>query len=484
MFWLVLVVMMLLLGALVWSITHNAKMLGELEEQLQESTAKSEKLEQDVDRTQAAFEKAESAYKKLRNRVSGLADADDEKDRVVAETKEFAARFKEKFDAAKIEFDSLNESVKGLREEHQHLSDEAAFMELGFFEQRFDYRSSATYKYAIEENITAQKTMLKDKQAAVCNEIFTIDGDAKQGKKWIDELVKLMLRAFNGECDAAVGKVSCTNYKTMENRLSKSFSAINKLAKSYSCEIEKAYFELKIEHLRLAYEYEVKLRAERDEQREIKDQMRQEAAAEREMNKAKEAAEQEERQYELALERAREELSQASADKQSELEQKMRDLEERLAEAHQNKERAISRAQQTRSGHVYIISNIGSFGQNVYKIGMTRRLEPLDRVSELSDASVPFNFDVHAIIYSKDAPSLEKELHNIFSERRLNIVNQRKEFFYASMDEISKHVREHCGDIEITLAAEASQFYESEAHRRAKGLPLHSDRHQLQENSL
>ena len=114
---------------------------------------------------------------------------------------------------------------------------------------------------------------------------------------------------------------------------------------------------------------------------------------------------------------------------------------------------------------------------------MTRRLEPLDRVSELSDASVPFNFDVHAIIYSKDAPSLEKELHNIFSEKRLNIVNQRKEFFYASMDEISKHVREHCGDIELTLAAEASQFYESEAHRRAKGLPLHSDRHQLQENS-
>jgi hypothetical protein len=483
MFWLVLVVMMLLLGALVWSITHNAKVLGELEEQLQESTAKSEKLEQDVDRTQAAFEKAENAYNKLRSRVSGLADADDEKDRVIAETKEFAARFKEKFEAAKIEFESLTESVKGLREEHQHLSDEAAFMELGFFEQRFDYATSASYKQAIDKNIKAQKVMLKDKEAAQCNEIFTIDGDAKKGEKWVMELLKLMLRAFNGECDAAVGKVSCANYNTMENRLSKSFSAINKLAENYSCEIETKYLDLKVEQLRLAYEYEVKLRAERDEQREIKEQMRQEAAAEREMNQAKEAAEKEERQYELALERAREELSRASADKQSELEQKMRDLEERLAEAHQNKERAISRAQQTRSGHVYIISNIGSFGQNVYKIGMTRRLEPLDRVSELSDASVPFNFDVHAIIYSKDAPSLEKELHNIFSEKRLNIVNQRKEFFYASMDEISKHVREHCGDIELTLAAEASQFYESEAHRRAKGLPLHSDRHQLQENS-
>ncbi|MEL6615500.1 MAG: GIY-YIG nuclease family protein, partial [Bacteroidota bacterium] len=134
------------------------------------------------------------------------------------------------------------------------------------------------------------------------------------------------------------------------------------------------------------------------------------------------------------------------------------ELERRLAEAHANKERAVSRAQMTRAGHVYVISNVGSFGENVYKIGMTRRLDPMDRVRELGDASVPFRFDVHAIIYSDDAPGLEAELHRQFDTKRVNRVNTRKEFFRVPLDEVARVVQENHGEIEFTLAAEAEEY--------------------------
>jgi hypothetical protein len=200
--------------------------------------------------------------------------------------------------------------------------------------------------------------------------------------------------------------------------------------------------------------------------------MRQQAIAERELERAQQEAEREERQYETALAKARAEFESASVAKQAEMQAKLAELEQMVAEAHANKERAISRAQQTRSGHVYVISNVGSFGANVYKIGMTRRLDPMDRIWELSDASVPFDFDVHAIIYTEDAPGLETELHQRFAARRLNAVNQKKEFFAVTIDEIAGIVRERCGDIELTLIAEAAEFLQSEAFHRENGQSL------------
>lgn len=123
-----------------------------------------------------------------------------------------------------------------------------------------------------------------------------------------------------------------------------------------------------------------------------------------------------------------------------------------------------------------MISNIGAFGENIYKIGMTRRKEPEDRVSELSGAAVPFDFDIHALIRTDDAPALEAELHRRFTDRRVNVINERKEFFHVTMDEIATVVRERCGDIELTLVAEAAEFYQSEACRKAKQMPLLSQR--------
>ena len=157
----------------------------------------------------------------------------------------------------------------------------------------------------------------------------------------------------------------------------------------------------------------------------------------------------------------------------------MAELEDKLAEATAEKERAVSQAQLTRSGHVYVISNLGSFGENVYKIGMTRRLDPMDRVSELGDASVPFAFDVHAIISSRDAPALEAALHAKFSDRRLNLINRRTEFFHVTIQDIAEVVREECGDILLTELAQADEFAQSEAMRRAVGKPLLSTRQMI-----
>lgn len=267
-----------------------------------------------------------------------------------------------------------------------------------------------------------------------------------------------MLRAFNGECDASIAKVKYNNIHVMEARINKAFEAINNLVGVQRCELTPGYLKLKLQELYLVHEYQEKIQEEKEEQCRIREQMREEEIAIREMERAQSEAEREERRYADALRKAQEEAEQTVGAKQQKLLGQIEELQRKLDEAHTNKERAIARAQMTRSGHVYVISNIGSFGEDVYKIGMTRRLDPMDRVRELGDASVPFQFDVHAIIYSEDAPALGTTLHRTFQHRRLNRVNERKEFFRVTIDEIAEVVRAHHAEIEITLLAEAAEY--------------------------
>lgn len=196
--------------------------------------------------------------------------------------------------------------------------------------------------------------------------------------------------------------------------------------------------------------------------------MREEEKAQREIEAALIKAQKEEEAYQKALEKARAEVQMAQGAAQSKLEAKIAELEARVAEAEVNKERAMSMAQQTRRGHVYVISNIESFGEDVYKIGMTRRLDPMDRVKELGDASVPFPFDVHTMIFCEDAPTLENTLHKKFDQMRLNLINPRKEFYRVSLDEIEKAVQENGATIEFTKIAEARDFRESQTARTKK----------------
>ena len=223
------------------------------------------------------------------------------------------------------------------------------------------------------------------------------------------------------------------------------------------------YLMLKLEELYLTHEKNVKIQDEKEEQREIREQMREEARAQKEYDKAERDAAKEEEDFQKALEKAREELSKASDEERELLNEKLRKLEADLAEAHSKKERIMSQAQLTRRGHVYVISNLGSFGDDMLKIGMTRRLEPLDRVKELGDASVPFKFDVHAMIYSDDAPSLEKTLHKQFNHRRVNKVNSRKEFFRVGLSQVQDVASALGLEIEFTKLAEAKEYRESVA---------------------
>jgi len=168
-----------------------------------------------------------------------------------------------------------------------------------------------------------------------------------------------------------------------------------------------------------------------------------------------------EKNYQSALEKARKEIEEVTGDKHDKLKAQIEKLELELKEAQEKKERAISMAQQTKRGHVYIISNIGSFGENIYKIGLTRRLEPTDRVKELGDASVPFKFDIHAMIYSDEAPTLEKELHQAFDDKKVNMLNYRKEFFNVSLDEIESQIKETGIEAEFTKLPEAIEYRET-----------------------
>jgi hypothetical protein len=233
----------------------------------------------------------------------------------------------------------------------------------------------------------------------------------------------------------------------------------HKLGTVTNCEISSEYCNLKIEELNLNYEYQVKKHEQKEEQRLIREQMREEEKVQKDSERVQKEAEEETKLYNKILEKVKIELGYATKEEAKILEDKIRELEVKLKAANEKRERAISLAQTTKVGNIYIISNIGSFGENIYKIGMTRRFDPMDRVKELSDAALPFQFDVHAIIFSENAPKFEKDLHHKFTERRINRVNSRKEFFKVTLDEIEEFVKaENQAEIQFTKMAEAREY--------------------------
>jgi len=361
-------------------------------------------------------------------------------------------------EAQRKEADAMQHRMGELRKELQVLDEQADLQGFGFYQARYSFETSTSYQLELSHIRELQKRMVAAKTAATCEAEWTVNGSVVEGRKQTTQTLKLMLRAFNGECDAAVAKVKYNNVMVMEARIQKAYEVINSLVVVQRARIAPTYLELKLKELYLAHEYQEKLQAEKEEQRQIREQMREEELAQREIEKARAEAEKEERRYVEALRKAQEEVASANGVKQAKLLAEIEQLQRKLEQASTNKERALSRAQLTRSGHVYIISNVGSFGEDIYKIGMTRRLEPMDRVRELGDASVPFQFDVHAIIYCEDAPALEAILHRVFHARRVNQVNYKKEFFRVSLAEIASAVREHHAEIEFTLAAEAAEY--------------------------
>ncbi len=351
---------------------------------------------------------------------------------------------------------------KSLEKEIALFNDSLEISAFGLYKPQFSFETSEKYKNCLDDNYERQKRLIKSDTAVVCHTEWTVGGSKVEGRKMTNQYKKLMLFAFNGECEGLISKVKWNNASKIRERITKTFETVNKLGVTQNVYITNEFLDLKLEELSLTYEYEQKKYEEKEEQRMIREQMREEEKAQKEFEKAQKEAEDEERRFAKALDKAKQELSLGSSKNTLILEEQIKELEIKLQEAHERKERAIALAQLTKVGHIYVISNLGSFGEDVYKIGMTRRLDPLDRVKELGDASVPFQFDVHAIIYSDNAPQLENELHKKFSHRRLNRINHRKEFFKITLDEIESFVKEHANaEIEFTKLAEAREYRET-----------------------
>ena len=333
----------------------------------------------------------------------------------------------------------------------------------GHFEMpQYLYETSTRYSEEIKDIRQQQKDMIKAKTAVTFPETNVISNDKSLNKKILNGQVKLMLTAFNIECDMLIGKLSPSSFGRTLERIEKLANNLEKSAATLECGFDIDYIELKFEECKLQYQYTLKKQEEIAEQKLIKEQIREEQRAIKEFEKAIAEAEKEEKMYRNLLDKAQQELAQANEQERSEMEQRIAILEQQLAEAEAKEERAKSMAEQTRKGHVYVISNIGSFGEDVYKIGLTRRLEPMDRVKELGDASVPFPFDVHAMIYTDDAPALETALHREFHSQRVNAINLRKEFFNVDLEEIKDAVEKIAGvDAEFKMTALAEDYYES-----------------------
>ncbi|WP_320043217.1 DUF4041 domain-containing protein [uncultured Desulfobacter sp.] len=315
----------------------------------------------------------------------------------------------------------------------------------------------ASVKYKAAKANTVK--MVKEEKAADCDYVETYRKTTA---------IRFVLDAFNGKVDVALSKVKHNNYGKLKQEIEDAFNLVNMNGKPFrDAKILPVYLEARLDELKWAVAvHELKMQ-EIEEQRQIREAMREEAKAKKEYETAMKEAVKEEKMLRDAKAKAEEQLKQATEEQRQEFEQQIAELQQKLTEVEEKNQRAVSMAQMTKQGHVYIISNVGSFGERVYKIGLTRRLEPEIRVRELGDASVPFPFDIHAMIFSEDSPSLESQLHQIFEDHRVNKINLRKEFFETSISEIKEKVEQLGIEAHWTLAAEAKEYKESMAMKKA-----------------
>jgi len=386
------------------------------------------------------------------------------------ETQRVATEKKHSVERSKLaqEKSGLAQQIEKKMAELRSVEEALDMQSFGFYKVQYGFESAEEYKERLDSIRAEIKQSIKEDTAAECNTNWNVSGSEAKGRKMVKDQKKLMLRAFNGEADAAIAKVKYNNVVNLEKRIRRAFDAINRLGKGKDIYITDDYFDLKVSELRLVHEHREKIQEEKEEQRRIKEQMREEQRAQKEIEKAETIAAKEEDKATKALDTARAKLAAAGEAQAARMEALVAKLENELKEALDRKAKAIARAQLTKSGHVYVISNIGSFGEGVYKIGMTRRLEPLDRVKELGDASVPFRFDVHAMIYSENAPQLETALHREFDHLRMNRVNRRKEFFHVPLAEIRKVVAKNHGIVTFVTDPVAEEFRKTQALEEAE----------------
>lgn len=330
------------------------------------------------------------------------------------------------------------------------LDDERVLQDVGIYRYHHPLENAVAYQDRLSQLGGRIAELVRAGGAIEKSNMFTFDNSLAKGRRMTNDLAKLMLRAYNAEADNAIRSLRLGNVVTAKKRLDASREAIAKLGSMMEMRISGEFHALRIEEIELTADWLMKKQEEREAAREERERLREEAKVAAEL-----AAER------ARLDKERSHLLNALAALQSsggadpDLEAKLAEIDEAIA---QNDYRAAN----VRAGYVYVISNRGAFGDNVVKIGLTRRLEPLDRVNELGDASVPFRFDVHALFFSEDAVTLEAELHQHFADRRVNVPNHRKEFFFATPAEVREALTAKVGNLlEFTEHAESTEYLQS-----------------------
>ena len=350
--------------------------------------------------------------------------------------------------------------ISDLKKQIYDLNEDIDMQEYGLYKPTYEFANSDKYKDELKKTRQMQKDLIKEKKACTGASSWTVNGNASQGRKMVADMQKLLLRAFNSECDDIVAHVRISNSTKSQERIKSICESISKLGKIMGISITPLYMSLKMRELYLALDFAQKKAEEKEQLRELREQEREEKRIQKEIEEARKKLEKEKSHYQNALQLLESQLEKNPDD--ADLLEKKSKLEADIADT----QKAISdvdyREANKRAGYVYVISNIGAFGEDVYKIGMTRRLDPMDRVNELGDASVPFCFDVHALIFSEDAPALETALHNAFEDKKVNKINQRREFFHVTLDEIKEVVHKNFDKtVEWTDVPEAEQYRQS-----------------------
>lgn len=388
--------------------------------------------------------------------------------RLISDKENELATQEEKLTKINNEIESITQKLNEAKKQLLDTDEAISFESYGLYKPRYDFAHSSSFKAQLAKTRALQKSMIKDGTAAIIDRPMLLDNSQSKGRSMQKKNIKQLLRAFNGECEAAINKVTKSNIETIEKRITRSYEQLNRLNEPNGVSITPTYFDAKIDEAHIALEYELKKEDEREQLREQREREREEKKLQQEIDRERKKYEKDENHFLKAKKEVQEKID--NADDQNEVESlksELAELQQQLDELKEKKEKLTNRAENPTAGYVYIISNIGSFGPDVFKIGVTRRLEPMDRINELGSASVPFKFDVHALIFSDDAFKLEAELHKYFAKQRINQVNSRKEYFNITIDEI-KQVLEKYRNLTFDFheVPEAEEFRESKKIRK------------------
>ena len=373
------------------------------------------------------------------------------------------SRVNSEISSAQGRLKEINGQIQLSRDQVLVLEETLLLESFALYTPKFAFTSSSQYKAALDAVREKQKALVKGGDAATGDMNWTVNGKKSEGRKLVNDMVKLLIRSFNNECDYCVDNVKFDNVELGEKRIRQSFDACNKLGRVMTARLSDQYLQLKLNELHLAHEFQRKKQEEKEEAKRVREELREQQKLEQEIRAAREKIAKERKHFGAALKDLQSRIEKANTEEErAALAAKITEVEAGRA-ALDGEEKLIDyREQNAKAGYVYVISNLGAFGEGVYKIGMTRRLDPMERVDELGDASVPFWFDVHALVFSENAPALEAKLHERFAAGRLNKVNGRKEFFRADIREIESVIRSNYDAVvEVVHEAPAEQFRES-----------------------